>query len=174
VFATLLLVAMLFAPRQNISFGQEIRAYAQNSTAKEGSRAEMLRAVAAEQETPQGKLEEKGPSSAVARRDPFRPITLNFPPTVRRRENLSPLERFEIGQLKLVGIIWDVKHPTALVEDTSGLGYVVRPGTPIGANDGKVRAIQQDSLLIEEEYLDLYGVKKRRDVSMKLAAEKAE
>jgi type IV pilus assembly protein PilP len=107
-------------------------------------------------------------------RDPFRPITLNRRTNVRQRENLSPLERYELGQLKLVGIIWDIKAPTALVEDTSGLGYVVRVGTPIGANDGKVKMIRPDALLIEEEYIDLYGAKKKREVSMGLAVEKSE
>jgi type IV pilus assembly protein PilP len=93
---------------------------------------------------------------------------------VRRRDNLSPLERYELGQLKLVGIIWNIKNPTALVEDTSGLGYTVRVGTLIGANDGKVKTISPDALLIEEEYIDLYGAKKRREVSMRLAAEKSQ
>ena len=168
-------VAPLFAQQQDLAAGQEIR-IAQNSKAKEGAgEGQKSKEAGAGQAPSEDKAEDKGPSSgAVGRRDPFRPMTLNLRPTVRRRENLTPLERFEIGQLKLVGIIWDAKNPVALVEDTSGLGYVVKVGTPIGANDGKVRAIQKDGLVIEEEYIDLYGAKKRRDVSMRLAVEKAE
>ncbi|MEO6165341.1 MAG: pilus assembly protein PilP [Candidatus Binatia bacterium] len=109
---------------------------------------------------------------APGRRDPFRPITLNVrAASTRRRENLSPLERFEIGQLKLVGVVWNVKEPTALVEDSSGLGYMVKAGTPIGSNDGKVREVRRDSLIVEEGFVDLYGAKKRREVSMRLAVE---
>lgn len=109
---------------------------------------------------------------APGRRDPFRPITLNVrAASTRRRENLSPLERFEIGQLKLVGVVWNVKEPTALVEDSSGLGYMVKVGTPIGSNDGKVREVRRDNLIIEEFFVDLYGAKKRREVSMRLAVE---
>ena len=108
---------------------------------------------------------------APGRRDPFRPITLNVRTNTRRRENLSPLERFEIGQLKLVGVVWSVKEPTALVEDSSGLGYMVKVGTPIGSNDGKVREVRRDSLIVEEFFVDLYGAKKRREVSMRLAVE---
>jgi len=108
---------------------------------------------------------------APGRRDPFRPITLNVRTNTRRRENLSPLERFEIGQLKLVGVVWSVKDPTALVEDSSGLGYMVKVGTPIGSNDGKVREVRRDSLIVEEFFVDLYGAKKRREVSMTLAVE---
>jgi type IV pilus assembly protein PilP len=113
------------------------------------------------------------PAGAV-RRDPFRPINLNLRANVRRRENLSPLERYEIGQLKLVGVIWDIKNPTALVEDSTGLGYTVKVGTAIGPNDGKIKAIKPDALIIEEEYIDLYGVKKRQEVSMRLPVEKSE
>ena len=89
----------------------------------------------------------------------------------RRRENLSPLERFEIGQLKLVGVVWNVKEPTALVEDSSGLGYMVKVGTPIGSNDGRIREVRRDSLIVDEFFVDLYGAKKRREVSMRLAVE---
>jgi type IV pilus assembly protein PilP len=108
------------------------------------------------------------------RRDPFRPINLNLRTSARRRENLSPLERYDIGQLRLVGIIWDIKNPTALVEDSSGLGYTVKIGTAIGPNEGKVKAIKPDGVIIEEEYIDLYGTKKRQEVSMKLPLEKSE
>jgi type IV pilus assembly protein PilP len=84
------------------------------------------------------------------------------------------LERYELGQLKLVGIVWNTKNPTALVEDASGLGYTVRVGTPIGANEGRVVKISPNTVAVEEEYIDLYGAKKKREVSMKLAAEKLE
>jgi type IV pilus assembly protein PilP len=114
----------------------------------------------------------EGPRLAPGRRDPFRPITLNVRAVgTRRRENLSPLERFEIGQLKLVGVVWNVKEPTALVEDNSGLGYMVKVGTPIGSNDGRIREVRRDSLIVDEFFVDLYGAKKRREVSMRLAVE---
>jgi len=109
------------------------------------------------------------------RRDPFRPFTLNSRNSAaRRRENLSPLERYELGQLKLVGVIWDAKEPNALVEDSAGLGYRVKVGTPIGSNDGKVKAIQRDGIVVEEFYVDLYGAKNRREVKIRLSPEKAE
>jgi type IV pilus assembly protein PilP len=108
--------------------------------------------------------------AAAIRRDPFRPLTLAAPTNVRRRENLSPLERYEIGQLKLVGIIWDIKTPTALIEDTSGLGYTVRVGTPIGVNDGKVKAIRRSELVVEEFQVGADGARKSREVLIKLSA----
>ena len=104
-------------------------------------------------------------------RDPFRPMTLRSKVTSRQRENLSPLERFELGQLKIVGIVWDIKEPRAMIEDTAGLGYVVKIGTPIGSNDGKVKTIHRDQIVIEENYTDAYGGQKKRDVRMKLSTE---
>jgi type IV pilus assembly protein PilP len=114
------------------------------------------------------------PFSTTGRRDPFRPFTLNTRSDGRRRENLSPLERYDLGQLRLVGIVWQVKEPSAMIEDSVGLGYVVKVGTPIGANDGKVKAIKLNEIIIEETYVDLFGGKKRREVSVKLSVEKAE
>ena len=104
-------------------------------------------------------------------RDPFRPLTLRSKVTRPTRENLSPLERNELSQLKLVAIIWDIKEPRAMVEDSAGLGYVVKVGTPIGSNDGKVKAIHRNEIVVEEIYFDDYGASKKRNVSMKLLTE---
>jgi Tfp pilus assembly protein PilP len=104
-------------------------------------------------------------------RDPFRPMTLRSKVISRQRENLSPLERFELGQLKIVGIVWDIKEPRAMIEDTAGLGYVIKIGTPIGSNDGRVKAIHRDQIVIEENYTDAYGGPKKRDVRMRLSTE---
>lgn len=114
------------------------------------------------------------PAAPVAldgHRDPFRPMTLR--PKISRpvRENLSPLERFELGQLKLVGIVWDVKDPRAMIEDNAGLGYVIKVGTPIGANDGKVKAIHRNEVVVEEFFSDDFGARKKREVGMKLATD---
>jgi hypothetical protein len=119
-------------------------------------------------------LEEKLHASPAGRRDPFRPFTLNVRPNVRRRENLSPLERHELGQLKLAGIVWNSKEPTAMVEDSAGLGYVVKIGTPIGTSDGTVKSIKQNEIIIEEFFVDLYGAKKHREVRMRISAENVE
>ena len=112
--------------------------------------------------------------STVGKRDPFRPFTLNTRANSRPRENLSPLERYDLGQLKLVGVVWHVEEPSAMVEDSVGLGYIVKVGTPMGANEGKVTAIKPNEIIVEETYVDLIGAKKKRDVNIKLSVEKAE
>jgi type IV pilus assembly protein PilP len=111
---------------------------------------------------------EPSPYSSVGKRDPFRPLAMKSKVSTRLRENLSPLERYEIGQLKLVAIIWDVKEPRAMVEDASGLGYVVKVGTPIGPNAGKVKAIKPTEIVIEESYVDFFGARKNQEISMRL------
>lgn len=115
-----------------------------------------------------------GNFSTAGRRDPFRPFTLSTRTNSRPRENLSPLERYDLGQLRLVGVVWHIKEPTAMIEDSVGLGYIVKVGTPIGANEGKVRVINPSEIVIEETYVDLYGAKKKREVNIKLSVEKAE
>jgi len=109
--------------------------------------------------------------SSVGKRDPFRPLSLKAKASQRARENLSPLERYELGQLKLVAIVWDIKEPKAMVEDGTGLGYVVKIGTLIGPNEGKVKAIKPTEVVIEEHVTDFYGAKKSQEVSMKLPVE---
>ena len=107
-----------------------------------------------------------------SQRDPFRPMTIRpKSETPRKRENLSPLERLELSQLKLVAVVWDNGDPRAMVEDSGGLGYVIKVGTPIGSNDGRVKAIHRSEIVIEEFYSDDYGARKKRDVGMKLMTE---
>jgi len=108
--------------------------------------------------------------SPLGKRDPFQ-APMKSQAKRRPRENLSPLERYEIGQLNLVGVVWDLKDPRAMVEDSTGLGYVVRVGTPIGPNDGKIKEIKPAEVLIEEVYVDFYGARKNRQVSMRIVPE---
>lgn len=58
-----------------------------------------------------------------------------------------------------------------MIEDNAALGYVVKVGTPIGNNDGKVKAIHRNEVVVEEFYSDEYGARKKREVGMKLSTE---
>jgi type IV pilus assembly protein PilP len=111
--------------------------------------------------------------SGQGKRDPFRPATMRARPVSHRapRENLSPLERFDLGQLKLVGVVWDIEEPRAMIEDSAGLGYVVKVGTPMGVNEGKIKAIGPNEIVVEEFYEDNHGARKKRQVNMRLVTE---
>jgi type IV pilus assembly protein PilP len=138
------------------------------SKAKADSKAEPLD-LNVPQKTPEAPA--AAPALKEGSRDPFRPMTQRTKVNARVRENLSPLERFDLGQLKIVGIVWDIREPRAMIEDAAGLGYVVKVGTPIGSNDGKVKSIHRNQVIVEEFYEDAYGARKKRDVSMKLLTE---
>ncbi len=106
------------------------------------------------------------PFDPTGRRDPFRPPRANV--VTRTGEPPTPLQRYEIGQLKLVAIIYDTVQPRAVVEDDQGLGYIVRVGTAIGANGGRVRNIERGRVLIEEDSVDFYGESHLSNVVMEL------
>jgi Tfp pilus assembly protein PilP len=104
-------------------------------------------------------------------RDPFRSPLMPKKVTTRVRENLSPLEQKDLSQLNLVGIISNIKEPIALIEDSTGLGYTVKVGTPIGINNGKVKAIHRDLIIVEENCENAYGVRKLCEIPKKLPPE---
>ncbi len=68
-----------------------------------------------------------------------------------RRLPRTPLEKMDVSQLKLVGIIRSGGGNKALVQDASGKGYVLNKGTFIGANSGFVTQITKNKVIIEEE-----------------------
>jgi type IV pilus assembly protein PilP len=105
----------------------------------------------------------------AGRRDPFRPPRANQ--TTAAGEVKSPLQRYDIGQLKLVAIIYNASVPRAVVEDDAGLGYIIRVGTPIGVNGGAVKAIEQGRVRVQEESIDFYGDRQTSEVVMELASE---
>ena len=76
---------------------------------------------------------------------------------IKQRKPLTPLERVNLSQLTLVGIIQAPSGNRALVQETTGKGYVVKKGTYIGTNSGKIVQILKDRIIIEEESEDIYG-----------------
>jgi type IV pilus assembly protein PilP len=90
----------------------------------------------------------------------------------RSRIPRTPLERIDISQLKLVGIVVSADGNKALFESASGKGYVVRQGDYIGTHAGKIVRIQKDRIVIEEEIEDVTGKVKIRKIELKLYSEK--
>lgn len=115
--------------------------------------------------------EESAPSQrtydVAAHRDPFKPPRLGGAINAR-----TPLEKYQIGQLKLVGVV--AQSPEgyrAMVEDSAGLGYIITTGTPIGSSGGVVRSIEPRRVVIEESTRDFYGDVKAKEVVMELPQE---
>ncbi len=77
--------------------------------------------------------------------------------TLKRRTPLTPLEKVDLSQLKLVGIIRAQNGNMAMVEEASGKGYIVKKGTYIGIHSGKIVQILRDRIMVEEKTEDIYG-----------------
>lgn len=105
---------------------------------------------------------------ADGRRDPFRPFTLDLRGDVQDVEILSPLQRFEIAQLKLTGLVLDMAPPRAMLQDNSGMGFIITPGTPIGRRHGVVKSIEPGRVVVEEMVLDYYGRQQTHQVVMEM------
>jgi Tfp pilus assembly protein PilP len=86
----------------------------------------------------------------------------------KKRDPQSPLEKIDLGQLKLVAIIAAMSGNRAVVEEASGKGYILREGTYVGMNAGKVVDITLDRVLIEEEFEDIYGksVTQKKEITL--------
>lgn len=91
----------------------------------------------------------------VGKRDPFRSFLVAGERNVS--EQRVPTQKYELDQYALVGIIWGVDRPRALVEDPEGVGHVMELGTYIGKNWGKVTQISADKVVVTEEYTTLDG-----------------
>lgn len=113
--------------------------------------------------------------SPIGKRDPFRSfISKELLTPAEGGLPLTPLQKWELDQLTLVGIVWGIPSPKAMVEDPSGMGYVIEKGTLIGKNWGKVAKITNNEVIIAEEYRDLEGKLIVNEVTMKLREETEE
>lgn len=70
---------------------------------------------------------------------------------------LGPLERFDFSALKLVGIVWGELGRKALIKAPDGKSYFATIDTYMGKYCGKVIAVENDHLVVEELYVDAEG-----------------
>ncbi len=121
----------------------------------------------AEKKDSEKKEEQEYQYNPVGKPDPFKPfIQLTPLRELTRTTPLTPLQKYDISQLKLVAIISTPEGNVALVEDSAGRGYFIKRGTEIGKNDGKVTKILKDRVIIEELYQDVLGHAKKSEVSL--------
>ena len=121
----------------------------------------------AEKKEPEKKEEVEYSYNPVGKPDPFKPfIGLISPRGGSKTAPLTPLQKYDISQLKLVAIISSPDGNIALVEDVAGKGYFLKRGTWIGKNDGKVTKILKDKVIIEEVYQDIFGQTKANEISL--------
>jgi type IV pilus assembly protein PilP len=97
--------------------------------------------------------------------NPFEPLFKNKPgkrdnsltPQIPVRQNVTALEKLDLNQLKLTGIIFASNRKLALVQEASGKGHIISVGTFIGTKGGTVAEIQKHKIVIQETLKDAYG-----------------
>ncbi|GAB4244487.1 MAG: hypothetical protein OHK0028_22760 [Deltaproteobacteria bacterium] len=104
------------------------------------------------------------------KRDPFLPFVKaeTRARTAREAAALPPLQRYDVGELKFVGVIWTKKGARGLVEDAEGKGYSVTVGTRIGRSGGVVTRITDREIVVREEFVGQRGEKVVRESGMEL------
>ncbi|MGE0527148.1 MAG: pilus assembly protein PilP [Bdellovibrionales bacterium] len=95
----------------------------------------------------------------VNRRDPFQayvefvPVEDEGPPRA-----LTPAQRYDLEQLKLVGIMWDIKDPKAMFMDPDQEVLILGRDESIGNRNGYIAAIREGEVVVVE------AIRKRGDI----------
>ncbi len=66
----------------------------------------------------------------------------------------EPLEMFDLAKLKVLGIIWGIRDARAKIKDPENNYWTVRVGQKIGKNRGRIKAIREGEIEVEERYWD--------------------
>jgi type IV pilus assembly protein PilP len=119
------------------------------------------------------KLEEAPPKyiyEVTGRRDPFAPLLVvsQQPVPIASTEPQTPLESYDIAQLRLVAIIIGKGPSSAMVMAPDGKGYILKKGIRVGKNRGLVIGIRSDTVLVEEQFIDFSGEIKKSTQEIQL------
>lgn len=107
------------------------------------------------------------------KRDPFLSYVRQLV-SVEDDELTSPLQRFDLSQLLVTGIVWNTKRPLALIQDPTGKGYIVARGAPIGKNRGRIVQIEDSRVVVKETYVDFEERATTKEVDMYIHERKPE
>jgi len=124
---------------------------------------------------PQDEESQAAADAIGMKRDPFRSfIEVRDPTAVAVRKAptrpLTPLERYSLDQLSLVGVVGGGSMQKALLEDDVGKGYVVGVGAAVGNQGGRIVSIQPDRIVIQETTTDPLGEERVRNITKRLYA----
>lgn len=97
--------------------------------------------------------------SAVGKKDPFRSYFGDMASLNREKKIVSELQNFDITDLRLTAIVWGVTEPRVIIVAPDGKSYIVKTGSFIGKNWGKISRILPDKIEIIETYKDPLGRK---------------
>lgn len=104
----------------------------------------------------------------AGKRDPFKPFIALGPKKPSPTARLTPLQRYDVSELRLVGILKGRAGYRALLEDATGKGFIITKGTLIGPENGVVKEIRNDRVVIKQTHKDIFGQIKEREISIRL------
>ena len=105
---------------------------------------------------------------AKGRRDPFLSLVAITKQQPTKRKGASPIESYDISEIKLLAIAWDKEKYYALIMLPDRKSYTIIEAMTLGRRDGKVIKITKDTVLIREHIKDYKGDIKPRDIILKL------
>ncbi|MGE3760020.1 MAG: pilus assembly protein PilP [Pseudobdellovibrionaceae bacterium] len=94
----------------------------------------------------------------VNRRDPFMPYAEFQPADEGPARALTPAQRFSLEELRLVGVMWDIKEPKAMFMDPEAEVLVLGRDESIGNRNGYIAAIREGEVVVVE------AIRKRGDI----------
>jgi len=100
-------------------------------------------------------------------RDPFRSFEWERE-KLAEAEVRGPLEEFDVSQLSVVGVVWNVGNARALIQDPSGQGFIVSEGARVGKNNGRIIKIDDSMVVVKETYVDLMGQEATKDIELRI------
>lgn len=102
-----------------------------------------------------------------SRRDPFQSLT-RMVKIDKTRPDMPPLQRVQISDLKLLGIMWGGYGYYGLVQTPDGKGYTVKEGMLMGTNNGVITTITDKAIIVSEPSIDISGNKSTKDLEILL------
>jgi Tfp pilus assembly protein PilP len=100
-----------------------------------------------------------------SRRDPFLSMAKLLKASQSRGE-LPPLQRVELSDVKLIGVVSDHSGYYGLIQTPDGKGYTVRVGTLMGTNNGTIKNIVEQKIIVAEPTLDVAGKMTTREIEI--------
>lgn len=161
--------------KKSLGVEDDIRKDDSDKEKKEKSEVEkMLASVSGDPKKDKDKYDSTG------RLDPFMPLIKEEEqreekPVIKKKDRpvrpKTPLEKVDLSQLKLVGIVRAESGNKALVQQADGKGYIITKGTYVGIHSGKVVDILRDRVIVEEDQEDWQGniSKQKRELKLQKA-----
>ncbi len=89
---------------------------------------------------------------SINKRDPFRSFLADMESGKDPGAPIADTERFDLSQYRLTAVVSGTTSPRAMVEDPDGDGHVLKMGSKLGKNGGRVTRISSKGIRVIEEF----------------------